>query len=243
MALPPALPQFVEQHGCFSGCYGSSSNVQTFVAPNQPPVPVVVVTCRDCYAQIGTPAALLSQGLASHTLADLLTQHVRAKRGYSLSVGGYHTQGPGFYISAVYWANCRLFLLNGERSRKLGTDLDLLLLAFRHGVLTPPDPGMIHAGNFAIETVYLDPARLLPAVTNKLTLLQSPGVRCQPVAGWHKLTLAEYRPPTPAPATPAPATKTPAAKAPLKIGDRCPVCGAEVRQRSLLNGTFVGCLC
>jgi hypothetical protein len=243
MALPPALLQFVEHHSCFSGCYGSSSNVQTFVAPNQPPVPVVVVTCRDCYAQIGTPAALLSAGTSSPTLADQLTQHVRGKRGYSLSIGGYHTQGPGFYISAVYWASCRLFLINGERSRKLGTDLDLLQLAFRHGVLAPPEPGMIHPGNFAIETVYVDPAQLLPAFANKQGLLQSPCVRCQPVNGWNKLTLAEYRPPTPAPTSTTPAVKAPPVKAPLKVGDRCPVCGAEVRERALLNRTFVGCLC
>jgi hypothetical protein len=29
----------------------------------------------------------------------------------------------------------------------------------------------------------------------------------------------------------------------LQVGDICPVCGAEVRERGLLQGTFIGCLC
>lgn len=241
MALPPALLTYVEHHGCFSGCYGSSSNVATFTTATQPPIAIVVVTCRDCYHQIGTPASLLANGTTSHALADQLTQHVRAKRGYTLSVGGYHTQGPGFYISAVYWSSCRTFLLGGERSRKLGSDLDLLQLAFRHGVLTPPEPGMVNAAHFSVETVYVDPAQILPAVTTKHALLQWPGLRVQPVSGWQKLTLAEFKqPPLPPPTATITMRATPKA---LKLGDRCPKCGAEVRERALLNRTFVGCLC
>jgi len=237
MPLPPSLLQFAEQHGCFTGCYGCQSNVQTFLDPNQPPVRLVVVSCQDCLARVGATSAILPPGVDSYALADLLTQHVRNRRGYTLSVAGYHTNGPGFWFSAVYWAGPRLFLLNGERSRNLGTDLDLLLLAFRHKVLAVPDPGMLQAAAFAVQDVFIDPAKPPLNVTTKQALFQSGAVASQPSKGWQRLTLAEYQP------TPAGLPAKKSAAKPLKAGDRCPACGAEVRQRSLLNRTFVGCLC
>jgi hypothetical protein len=57
------------------------------------------------------------------------------------------------------------------------------------------------------------------------------------MAGWKKLTMAEFAaapPPAPA-AAPKPAGQS--------VVQRCPRCGAEIRQRSLLHHTFVGCLC
>src|SRR5262249_10724641 len=165
MALPPSLLQHVEQHGCFTGCYGSMSDVRGFFNPTQPAVPMVLVSCLDCLSYLAVPSSLLAAGTTSSALADQLTQHVRVRPGFALSTSGYHTQGPGFWLSAVYWANCGVFLLNGERSRSLGQDLDLLMLSFRHGVLKAPDPGMLTAARYSVQTVYVDPAQPLPAVS------------------------------------------------------------------------------
>ena len=156
MALPPALLQFVEQHGCFSGCYGSNSNLHAFTVATHAPQPMVSVTCMDCLAHVGVLASLLPNGMYSHQLADEVSRHVRAHRGYSVSLSGYHTQGPGFWFGAVYWASCNVFLLDGERSRKLGTDLDLLMLSFQHGVLKPSTPAMLNPASFVVQPLFLD---------------------------------------------------------------------------------------
>jgi hypothetical protein len=237
MALPPTLLQFVEQHGCFSGCYGSVSDVQAFITPHQPPVPMVSVTCQDCLCNIGTLASLLPAGTRSWQLADQLSRHVRARRGYSLSVSGYHTNGPGFWFSAVYWASCDLFLIDGQRSRQLGGDLDLLMLAFKHGVLKAPVASMLNPASYTVQPLYLDLRQPMPAVATKTDLLKAPGVKPQPMAGWKKLTMAQFvaAPPPAATVAPKPAGQS--------VVQRCPKCGAEIRQRSLLHQTFVGCLC
>src|SRR5262249_47123412 len=145
------------------------------------------------------------------------------------------------YFSAVYWAHCGLFLLNGERSRSLGQDLDLLLLSSRHGVLKPPDPGMLTATRYSVQTVYVDATQPLPTVGSKTSLLNASACRTQAVAGWQRLTLAEFLPSAAQSAT-TPQTAVGGRK-PLKIGDRCAVCGAEVRVRYLLKGSYIGCLC
>jgi hypothetical protein len=235
MALPPALLQFAEQHGCFSGCYGSSSNLEVFTSSAQPPVPTVSVTCLDCLAHVGVLASLLPKGMYSHQVADQLAQHVRARRGYSLSTGGYHSKGPGFWFSAAYWTSCNVFLLDGERSRQLGTDLDLLMLAFQHGVLKPPIAGMLNPASFTVQALFHDGDRTLPNVSAKADLLTAPGISVQPVTGWRKLTMAEFVASLP--------QASPAASAAATVGQFCPKCGAEIRERSLLNQTFIGCMC
>jgi hypothetical protein len=179
----------------------------------------------------------------SYRLAEQITQHMRKHRGFTLSVSGYWTKGPGFWFSAVYYP-CGLYLIYGERSRPVGSDLDQLLLAFHHGVLAPPDPRMIDPKQYAVQTVYGNFAKVAAAVKNKSDLLASPQIRPQVQSGWQKLTLAEFLPVSTAAQGGAvkPLTKTCAPKA-LKIGDVCPVCGAMVCERPLLNGSFVGCMC
>jgi hypothetical protein len=237
MALPPALLQFVERHGCFSGCYGSNSNLHAFTAATAAPQPMVSVTCLDCLGHIGVLASLLPTGMHSYQLADELTRHVRARRGYSVSVSGYHTQGPGFWFGAVYWASCNLFLLDGERSRNLGTDLDLLMLSFQHGVLKPSAPAMLKPTSFVVQPLFLDSKQPINPVAAKADLLTASGVSLQPTAGWKKVTMAEYV----GAAAPVPAiADNPAGPT---IGQRCSKCGAEVRVRALLYETFIGCMC
>jgi hypothetical protein len=102
---------------------------------------------------------------------------------------------------------------------------------------------------YSVQTVHVNFARFQPGITGKQALLSSPQCRMQAQSGWQKVTLAEFLPlaQTATNASPAPlavAAQT-QAKAPrtLRVGDRCPVCGAEVRQRPLFNGSYIGCLC
>jgi hypothetical protein len=244
MAVPASFLQHVEQHGCFSGCFGNESDVSICLDPARPLQPLLVVSCRDCFTKVGVPRTLLPAGASSSWLADQVTQHLRRLRGFTLAFSGYHARGPGFWLSAAYYGGCGLFLVNGERSRSLGSDLDLLLLAFKHSVVPPPDPRMLDAKQYSAQVVYVNYAGPATAVACKQDLLSSSHCRLQPAPGFERVTLAEFQPLARAAAAPAAAAaaRKPAAR-PLKVGDVCPVCGHEVRERSLLQGTFVGCMC
>lgn len=244
MSLPASLLQYVEQHTCFSGCYGSDSNVSACLDPNQPLKPIVVVSCLDCLGKLGVPLSLLPAGMNTYNLSQRLTDHMRQKRGYKLARSGYHTAGPGFWLSVIYY-DCGLFLMTAERSRQLGSDLDVLMLGMQHNVVQPGDPRMRDPKQYRIETVYVNFGTFAPQVANRAQLLASPQVRTQPQPGWQKVTLAEFLPMAqahPNAATPT-ATRGGAPLKQLRPGDICPVCGAEYKCRPLLNGSFVGCMC
>ncbi len=243
MSIPASFLQHVEQHACFSGCYGSDSNISVCLDPNRPLVPAVIVSCQDCLAKMSVPLSLLPAGTTTYSLATTLSDHMRARRGFALSLSGYHARGPGFWLGVIYYS-CGVFLLDGERSRKLGSDLELLQLALQHGVVQPPDPRMRDPKQFNVQTVYVNFAQAQGGMSSKQALLASPQCRTQAQPGWQKVTLAEFLPltsPTPAAAAVG-AGKGPAPKA-LKVGDICPVCKAQVRERPLLNGSFIGCMC
>jgi hypothetical protein len=247
MTIPASLLQHVEQHGCFSGCYGTDQDVSACLDPARSLQPFVVVTCHDCFARVGVPASLLPSGSTSAWLADQLTRHLRTLRGFTLSLAGYHTKGPGFWLSVAYFGGYGLFLLNGDRSRALGSDLDLLLLAFKHGVLLPSDPRMLDAKQYTIQVAYLRFQGPITRIGSKQQLLSSPHYRQQPAPGFQRVTLAEFGPlaavaGTGSPAAAKKSTSGSSGRA-LQVGDICPVCGAEVRERGLLQGTFIGCLC
>jgi hypothetical protein len=249
MALPPSLLQQVEQHGCFSGCFGTDADVRVCLDPNRAPEPMVVVSCQDCLSfKLGVLQTLLPPGTnQAYWVADQLTRHLRKLRGYTISFSGYHARGPGFWLAASYFGPAGLFLLDGARSRSLGSDLDLLLLAFKHGVAAPPDPRMLDPKQYATQVAYVDFSRPLGAIQCKAQLLASPLLQAQPQKGFHRVTLAEFLPVASqagrAPATPATPVVVTLPPRPLKPGDTCPVCKAEVKARPLLNGTYVGCLC
>lgn len=235
MSLPASLLQHVEQHGCFTGCYGSESNALACLDAAKPLQPVVSVSCLDCLGRIAVPQALLPSGTTTYSLSKALSDHMRQKRGFASARSGYTTTGPGFWLSYAYY-DCGLFLLSAERSRSLGTDLDVLMLAFQHKAATPPDPRMTDPKLFKLETVHVNFSQFQP-VASKQQLLASPQVKAAPQQGWAKVTLAEFLPLAAAAPTPAPAAK------PLQMGDTCPKCKAKVAVRALLNGSFVGCLC
>jgi hypothetical protein len=246
MSIPASLLQHIEGHPCFSGCYSTDPDVSVCLDPARPLAPLLLVSCADCFARFGVPKSLLPNGATSVWLAGQLAQHMRARRGYTLSLSGYFTKGPGFWLSAAYFGSCGLFLIDGNRSRSLGTDLDLLLMAFKHGVVTPPDPRMVDARQYTTEQVHVRFSGLAAPFASKQALLSSPFCRTQPASGFQRVTLAEFLPVARALRTAAPpaatAAATPGTRA-LKVGDICPVCGAEVRERALLHRTYVGCLC
>ena len=72
MTIPASFLQHVEQHGCFSGCFGSETNVSVCLDPARPLQPLLVVSCRDCLARLGVPQTLLPSGSSSTWLADQL---------------------------------------------------------------------------------------------------------------------------------------------------------------------------
>ncbi len=240
MSLPASFLQHVEQHGCFSGYYGSDSSVLACLDAGTPLAPLLMVTCQDCLTRIAVPCAYLPVGTSSYTLARQLTEHLRKQRGFTFSISGYHVAGPGFWLSAVYYP-CGLFLLSGERSRQIGSDFDLLQLAFQYGVIQPLDPRMGDPKQFCLETVYVNFASFSAKITSKQALLASPQIRLQPRSGWHKATLAEFLPFSQATSSAIAQTSPIGQK--LKVGDICPVCRSEVRLRPLLVGSYVGCLC
>jgi hypothetical protein len=245
MSIPASLLQHAEAHSCFSGCYGSDPDVSVCLDPARPLAALLVVSCHDCFARLGVPRSLLPSGATSNWLAGQLTQHLRKQRGFTLSFSGYHTKGPGFWLSVAYYGACGLFLINGERSRALGSDLDLLLLSFRHGVAAPPDPRMLDPRLYTTQEVYVRYTAPMAAVATRQALVTSPHCRTQPAAGFQRVTLAEFQPVARAVAPSPAATAKAQASAPraLRPGDICPVCGAEFRVRALLQGTYMGCLC
>jgi hypothetical protein len=176
-------------------------------------------------------------------------------------------------LSAAYYAQAGVFLLDGARSRALGSDLDLLILAFQHGLAAAPDPLMTDPGQYITQEAYVDFSRPLGPIFSALDLFLSSQCRLQPQSGFRRVTIAEFQPGARRPAPPlksAASLPAPAATARrplrlrtllpasasgtgsgagsasatgLKVGDICPKCGAEVRERPLLTGTFIGCLC
>jgi hypothetical protein len=243
MALPASLIQQVENHGCFTGCYAPEWIAPVCLQPAQPPQSVVMVSCHDCLSfKVGVLQSLLPPGTSASSLADQLTQHNRRRRGYGLSSAGYHARGPGFWLQAAYYP-CGLFLLDGERSRATGTDLDLLLLAFRHGVIAPPDPRMLDPRLYVTQTIHVNYGAAIGPVACKQDLLSSPQCRLQAHKGFQRVTLAEFQPISSQAKPPAPASAPRNAAKALKLGDICPVCKGEVKLRPLLHGTYLGCLC
>ncbi len=254
MPLPAALLQVVEQHPCFSGCYASQDDTSVCLDPLAAPVSVLSAHCDDCLLfKVGALRSLLPAGMTTYNLARELTQHMMLVRGFDLATGGYHTAGGGFWLSAVYSAKSNVFLVDGHRSTAKGTEIDLLVRAFQHKVLTPPDAGMLDPNNYQPQRVFVNMAGFQGGITNAQAFLQSPHCSASARSGFHEVVLATWQNATqtlPAPvvtgahaARPAPPKRATAPKRPQRPGDICPDCGAEVRERPLFTGSYVGCLC
>lgn len=299
MSLPPSLLAAVASHRCFTGRYKSEPATAICIDPHQPPAPTFQVSCSDCTLfRVGALSSTLPGG-SSQRLADDLSAHVAAVRGYVWSMSGYSGTG-GFWLSAAYYGN-GLFLVDGSRNSNHTSDVDVLVNAFRHGMVIPEHPRMLMPSLYTSEVVYLDMSQPITPVRNKNDLLSSPRCRATRTPGFHRASILEFVPlaraaalqrpgasqqrPTTRPSTssgaavspshathasatsvqassvgrtrsPGVATANTAASAHAAANgngpptrrsvfesDVCPFCGAEIKERPLFLGTFVGCLC
>ncbi len=266
MTLPASLLRAAEQHVCFSGCYGPEDMVMVCTDPGMAPHRGVQVSCKDCLSfHIGALARLLPPQMTSDQLAREVSQHVRQLRGFAWSVGGYHYACNKIWLSAAYYPG-GLFLLDGSRNHDGRSDLDLLLEAFRGGLIKPQDPRMLDAGQYTTQEVYLDMSAPITPVRNRHDILRSK--QCSPTfrVSSRRVTLAEFLPMTVQPGTPALSVQPTMAPAVavqptpptgvavvqhtpaqpqrvMRVGERCPSCGATIEERPSLTETYIGCLC
>jgi hypothetical protein len=217
---------------------------------------------------VGALASLLPPGMSQYGLAQELSAHMRAVRGYRWAISGYHATGQGFWLSAAYYGD-GLFLVDGARNHGGARDVDLLVQAFRSKLVQPDDQGMLDPALYASEVVHLSMAPPI-AVTDKQSILRSPQCSLSPRQGLRRVCIVEFLPLTTginqapqvngkAPPTAAkPSAATPAAAPPvsapprattgalargLKKGDTCNVCMAKVEDRPGFLHTYLGCLC
>jgi hypothetical protein len=261
MTLPAPFVTEIETHLCLSGCYESEQPTYVCLDPNRPLEKVICVSCHDCLMHhIGALSSTLPTGMDGYALAREASAHVRALRGYKWSISGYHTAGGGFWLTAMSYGNGILLVDGSRHSKTKQTDLDLLIHAFSNKVCTPEDPRMTDPALYTTETVYLRMDKPILPVNCKADILSSSQCNKSPQSGYRKVTLVEFlpmqqhvQPPALTPiavggspmatavATPAPALMKPSK--PLELGEICPVCHEEVRERLLFTSTFVGCKC
>jgi hypothetical protein len=194
MTLPASLLRAAEQHVCFSGCHGPEDMVMVSTAPGSAPQRVVQVSCKDCLSfHVGALASLLPAQMTSDQLARELSQHVRLLRGYSWSVGGYHYACNKIWLSAAFYP-CGVFLLDGSRNHDGRSDLELLIEAFRGGLVKPPDARMLDPGQYATQEVYLDMSVPITPVRNRHDIVRSQ--QCSPTfrVASRRVTIAEFLP-------------------------------------------------
>lgn len=264
VALPASLLAAAEAHACFTGCYSHETPVALCIDAARPPVTSFHAACQDCLMfHVGALASLLPPGMTQYGLAQELAAHMRSVRGYRWAISGYHATGQGFWLSAAYYGD-GLFLVDGSRNHGGARDVDLLVQAFRSKLVQPDDQGMLDPALYASEIVHLSCAPPLGTIKSKQDILRSPQCSLSPRQGLRRVCIVEFlpltttatnhnkpaiAPPVPGKVPPPPAVVRPTAppprapSRPLRVGDVCPVCGAEVKERPLFSGTFVGCLC
>lgn len=192
MSLPASLLAAVANHRCFTGRYKSEPATAICIDPTQPPSPTFQASCSDCTLfRVGALASALP-GSSSQRLADELSAHVSGLRGYVWSTSGYSGTG-GFWLSAAYYGN-GLFLVDGSRNNNQSTDVDVLISAFRHGMVIPEHPRMLMPSLYTSEVVYLDMSQPITPVRNKSDLLSSPRCRATRTPGFHRASILEFVP-------------------------------------------------
>jgi hypothetical protein len=192
MSLPTSLLAAVASHRCFTGRYKSEPTTAICVDPAQPPAPALQASCSDCMVfRVGALASTLG-GATSQQLADELSAHVAAVRGYVWSTSEYSPTG-GFWLSAAYYGN-GLFLVDGARNNNQSSDVDVLVRAFRHGLVSPEHPRMLMPSLYTAEVVYLDMSKPIAPVRTKNDLLNSPRCRTTRTSGFHRASILEFVP-------------------------------------------------
>jgi hypothetical protein len=193
MSLPTPLLTAVANHGCFTGCYKPDRAASVCLDPAQPLAATFLAVCSECLSfRVGALTTALGLGVTAQAFADELSAQVQGLRGYVWSTSGYWANG-GFWISAVYFGN-GLFLVDGSRNGGQRTDLDMLIHAFRAGVVAPEDPRMVTPSHYTSEVVYVDMPQLMGLVRDKHDLLASPACRKMRLHGYQRASLLEFVP-------------------------------------------------
>lgn len=163
------------------------------VDPAQPLATVLHGVCSECLSfRVGALTTALGVGVNAQAFADELSAEVQGLRGYVWSSSGYWANG-GFWISAAYFGN-GLFLVDGSRNGSHRTDLDMLIQAFRAGVLAPDDPRMTSPSHYTSDLVYVDMSQFIGMVRDKQDLLASPACRTTHLHGYQRASLLEFVP-------------------------------------------------
>lgn len=254
MTLPTALLDAAAAHRCFPGVFGRGNAIRLYPGLAGPSE-IVDFQCDNCLLfRIACAAADLPTGMTHEQAALEITAHVRALRGYRLSVAGYHTSIGG-WLSAAYWNQAGIFVLRADRGSSASkTPLSVLIDALTRGPMAPLDPAMLDPAQYAVQDVFLSVVPP-PSVTSLAGLLASAHVSPTKTADHQKVTLAAFLPAAPAPsapsppvspagAAPSPTVSVPAEPAlPLQPGERCPTCGQTVGERWLFTTHYTGCGC
>lgn len=261
VSLPPPLLAAVEAHRCFSGCYSDDSTGVLCADVSQSVQSMVNVHCSDCLTwHVGALTHLLPSSL--HTpaaLADELSSYMRRQRGFAWSLSGYHLArhlvGGGSWVAAVCLGP-GVFVVRPDRGRGQASDAILALTEAFHLKLAPcSGPGMLDAKEYAAQPIYLRYSSGDPVTPDKASLLGSPQCRTTWAPGFEPAVVVEHLPSIAAAAstmgsspvtvaTPSPSTASGSrALRATGTGEVCSTCGHEVRVRSLLYGTYSGCMC
>lgn len=261
--LPPSLLQAIEAHGCFSGCYDDNANIRVCIDANIAPEPMLHIDCSDCLSyHLGVLCRLLPGGMSGRRLANEVSEHLRKLRGYEWAVGGYHGSPASIWLNAAYYS-CGFFLVVADRGSQRLSDLDALLVGFRHKIISPADTRMLDPGQYRIHTAYINMSPPPGPIHSVADLTSSAQYSAVYKPGYQRVTVAEFlpfvqrpqvpgqaQPPaqgqgqvqTSAATRPSPSPSTPA-KVPLALGQRCSVCGEIVKERPTLTRSFIGCMC
>jgi hypothetical protein len=193
MSLPTSLLTAVAGHACFTGCFKPDRAAAVCVDPAQPLAATLHAVCSECLSfRVGALTTALGVGVTTQAFADDLSAQVQGLRGYVWSTSGYWANG-GFWVSAAYFGN-GLFLVDGSRNGIQRTDLDMLIRAFRAGIVSPDDPRMLSASQYTSEVVYVDMSQLIGLVRDKQDLLASPACRKTPAHGYQRASILEFIP-------------------------------------------------
>ena len=222
---------------------------------------------------VGALAGVLPAGTTQYTLAQELAAHMRAVRGYRWAFSGYHATGPGFWLSAAYYGDGLFLvdgsrnhggakdvdlLVQAFRAKLAQPDdpgmLDPALYAADvvHLSCAPP----LGAVRSKQDILRLSQCSLAPRQGYRRVCI----VEFLPLTaalGATPVTASQASPASPAPPAATGSASRPAPPAPVahscvhapapgrspRVGEVCPRCGAEVKERPLFSGTFVGCLC
>lgn len=207
---------------------------------------------------VGSLASFLPPGMTQYGLAQELSAHMRAVRGYRWAFSGYHATGAGFWLSLAYYGD-GLFLADAYRNPGVVREADIVAQAFRAKLAQPDDSGMTDPALYDSEVVHLSSPVL--GAKKKADILRSPQCSLSPRQGHRRVVILQYLPivnglvksASAPPAKPVQATtqsvstSAPKSNAPVwtaaDAGKTCGKCNRVVKPLTILGVTEYNCMC